>query len=154
MLVRSDNSSLDFIDFVILFVVAAPNLPPSGRREFGSLLSSPAPYVSRDKTEETEIERRKRQRSRPRRPIAAMKATHPDEIFRQLFLRRGVVEEEEARLRDIRSRWVSLMDDRVILDRKIAAVEDLAKQSVARLQQLQEEAAEEEEDEEKSEEEN
>jgi len=46
------------------------------------------------------------------------------------------------------------MDDHVILERRIAAVEDLAKVLVASLEQLQEEAAErDDDDEEESEEE-
>ena len=69
-------------------------------------------------------------------------------------LENGGVEEEEARLCDIWARWVSLMDDHVILERRIAAVEDLAKVLVASLEQLQEEAAErDDDDEEESEEE-
>ena len=57
-------------------------------------------------------------------------------------------------MHDIRACWVSLMDDRVILERRIVAVEDLAKVLVVCLERLQEEAAERDgDDEEESEEE-
>ena len=69
------------------------------------------------------------------------------EIDRRFILQGGGLEIEQGRLRDLRARWTSMVDERRILDHNISLVADMVMESFERVRDLEEEMADSDDDE-------